>query len=164
MWTSDNGCWGVASNVRSALAPFTFARAVLLAEVPDSLARRLHSEGRFPANCSLDACLDEVKAARSAALRLLSFEERSRDLRYMPPGYGSQGVGLSDIPFRLIVSSSKAPNFTWSEHLAAGGPMSGHTLGLVLEESFKETVVIARCLSLISLGRGASPETSLSRS
>ncbi len=149
MWTSDSPCWPDGLRIATAIRRFTFGRAVLLAEVPDSLARRLHTDGEF-ADLSIVEVLSGLASAIRIALTITLVDERSRPLRYMSPGFDSPPSTQLDIPFRLLVSSSKEPRLTWGEHMAGGGIMTGHTIGLFLEECFQEAIVmVSRNLTLL---------------
>jgi hypothetical protein len=119
------------------LARICLDRSVLLGELPDSLWLLLLDRGLMKF-----ADLQPVKAARDLAKSETRPEESLRPDRYLASECRFENSD-SYYSFSSRVNACRSHSWTWLEHLAARGPMSGWAVAEVLEEVFLESTTLS---------------------
>ena len=119
------------------LARVTLDRSVLLGELPDSLWLLLLDRGLMKFTD-----LPSVKKARDLAKADTPAEESLRPDRYLAVDCRLVNSD-SFLSFSPRANACRAHSWTWLEHLAARGPMSGWALAEALDEVFVEATTIS---------------------
>ena len=119
------------------LARITLDRSVLLGEVPDSLWLLLLDRSLMKFSD-----LPLAKKARDLANADTPVEDSLRQDRYLAVDCRLVNSD-SFLSFSPRVNACRAHSWTWLEHLAARGPMSGWALAEALDEVFVEATTIS---------------------
>ncbi len=125
-----------SGRLRRLVTEVCFDRAVLVAELPDSLV-----DAAFPR----DDRDGRTAAARlrMAALRVTPTAEQANPARYLPPGAWPDLFIDADLHIDVRLRRHRPRGWSWPELVAAGFPASAHQLAAAIDYVFDEEKAVA---------------------